>query len=110
MGLSPQVHLWNWGAVLFSQDSKFTLTAAYTPSSPVSARLPAILWPVPSAGRTHGRARPRVPGSSFFSPINICQAPTAGMAVTGGRGVEPRQSNTIPRPHEVHILSKISNK
>ena len=36
MGLSPQVYLWNRGAILFSQDSKLTLTAAYAQSSPVS--------------------------------------------------------------------------
>ena len=74
--------------------------------------LPAILCSVPSASGKGlcGQARPGAPSSSFFPPTNIRQAPTAGMAVTGGRGVKPWQSNTISCPQEVHILSKLNNK
>lgn len=67
MGLSPQVHLWNRGAVLFSQDRKLTLTAAYTQSSPVSGLYGCLqfsgLSPV-LAGHVAG------PGLEFLAPLS----------------------------------------
>lgn len=74
MGLSPRTLM--EPGLFCSLKTETHTDRAYTQSSPVSDYTAAwckFSWPVPSAGRTRGRAGPRSSRVFFFSPINICQ-------------------------------------